>query len=180
MASLRISTAVASDLPQVLDILDEAARWLASQGIHQWESPPPPHVRSLFEIAIAKREVYLVSQPESSETIGTFRFDYRHAPFWPDRKDAGFLYTLALRPDFIGHGFGSAIIQWVCEEIRAHGQSWLRLDVIAGNVRLRQWYEDLGFEFRGVAVVEGYELALYELNPSRTLRQSDGGATPCE
>ncbi len=138
MSSLRVSTATPSDLNLVLDIVDEAARWLSSRGIHRWESPLPPPVRSLLEGAIIRREVFLVSLPESPEVIGSFRLDWRHAPFWPDQKDAGYLYTMALRPEFIGQGLGRDIIAWVSEQTRARRRNWLRLDAIAANPRLRR------------------------------------------
>ncbi len=162
MSAIVVAPANESDLGVVLDILDEAARWLIAQGIRQWESPPPPEARTLFTEAIARREAYLVRQTGDTKVVGTFRLSWNHAPFWPERKPAGYLYTLALRPEFIGQGFGKMAIDWVAEQVRARGLGWLRLDCIATNMRLRRWYEALGFTYRGAGRVEGYDLALYE------------------
>ncbi|MCP5115819.1 MAG: GNAT family N-acetyltransferase [bacterium] len=162
MSAIVVTPAKESDLTVVLEILDEAARWLIAQGIRQWESPPPPEARTLFTEAITKSEAYLLRQTGDTKVIGTFRLCWDHAPFWPDRKPAGYLYTLALRPEFIGQGFGKMAIDWVAEQIRARELRWLRLDCIATNMRLRRWYEALGFTYRGTRSVGGYELALYE------------------
>ncbi len=176
---MTVSPAGEGDLSLVLNILDQAAQWLSSQGIHQWDSPPPAEVCRLFELAIARQDVYLVRLGTPPEVIGAFRLDWSHADFWPDRKDAGYLYTLALKPDFIGRGIGKRVIDWVDNQIRGRRRDWLRLDCIAANKRLRRWYEDLGFQHRGDRDVNGYELALYERMVGRTpqVEGSAGGSS---
>ena len=36
IGSVEITLAVSADIDDVLDVLNEAARWLASRGINQW------------------------------------------------------------------------------------------------------------------------------------------------
>jgi ribosomal protein S18 acetylase RimI-like enzyme len=159
-----IAPASSVDLPVVLEILDEAAGWLLARGIRQWESPAPPSVAEEFRGFIARGLVYLARDPASGEVIATFRIAWENDGLWrDDAASAGYLYALAVRPAHIGQGIGAAIVEWVKELFRECGRTWLRLDCIASNERLRGWYEALGFEYRAAVFAGDYALALYEL-----------------
>jgi len=62
-----------ADLDDVLEILAEAAAWLAAQGIDQWASPPPPGLRARIAAEIERGEVY-IARPARRVRRG-------HAPF---------------------------------------------------------------------------------------------------
>jgi GNAT superfamily N-acetyltransferase len=158
-----ILSASAADLSLVIDILDDAARWLISKGIRQWESPPPPEAWELFEREIAQGRVYIVRLADAPEAVATFRVEWTGAPLWQEEKNAGYLYTLALRPKYVGHGLGKSIVRWVENYFYAEGRRWFRLDCIASNERLRRWYEEFGFRYCATRVSGTYVLALYEL-----------------
>jgi ribosomal protein S18 acetylase RimI-like enzyme len=161
---LAIAPACAGDLPMVLEILDEAARWLLARGIHQWESPAPPSVAEQFRGFIARGLVYLARDSASGEVVATFRIAWADDGLWQDDgAAAGYLYALAVRPAHIGQGIGVEIVEWLKELFRERGRTWLRLDCIASNRRLRGWYEALGFEYRAGVFAGDYVLALYEL-----------------
>ncbi len=173
-----ILPASAPDLPLLLEILDDAARWLISKGIRQWNSPPSPEACTLVEREIAGGRVFLVRLPGAPEAVATFRVEWAGAPLWPEEKNAGYLYTLALRPNYVGLGLGKSIVHWVDNYFRAVGKEWFRLDCIASNDRLRRWYEELGFRYCSTTIVDAYALALYEkeLGP-REVRMDSGCAT---
>lgn len=48
-------------------------------------------------------------------------------------------------PGFRGHGFGTALLEAVCDEARARGYGSVRLDVIDANWRAQALYRRLGF-----------------------------------
>ena len=149
-----------------MEILDEAARWLVARGIHQWESPPSPDCWAVFRREIAAERVYIITLEGSDEVVGTFRLSWNGAPLWNAEANAGYLYSLALRPRYIGHGIGPFVIEWLTKHFVLLGKETFRLDCIATNKRLRTWYEALGFRYRGVATDGPYILALYELDLS--------------
>ena len=105
--------------------------------------------------------------PEGSlELIGAFRLGWNGAPLWTEEANAGYLYSLALRPRYIGHGLGSTVIEWLRKHFVLLGKEKFRVDCIAANKVLRTWYEGLGFRYQGVAADGPYTLALYELDLS--------------
>jgi len=165
MPALAISTARHDELPIVMEIVDEAAKWLLARGIRQWETPPPSEAWESFREPLRAGLVYLVRKRGSPDAIGTFRLEWRGGTLWPeDRQDAGYLYTLALRPSHVGRGLGVLVIDWVKDLLRERGKRCLRLDCIASNKRLRRWYEALGFQYRRTSVDGTYVLALFELD----------------
>ena len=163
MFPVAVRQATPAELALVMEILDEAARWLISRGIRQWESPPPPDCWTDFREEIARKRVYLVTPKASDEVVGTFRVAWSGAPLWKDDSNAGYLYSLAVRPPFIGQGIGPAVIEWLTKRFTLLGKEKFRLDCIAANAELRKWYEGLGFRYRCEATDGPYVLAMYEL-----------------
>lgn len=150
----------------VISILDEAARWLIARGIRQWESPPSAEFLAFMQKQFAEGEVYLIFPEGSEQAIGTFRLRWSGGPGRTQEANAGYLYSFALRPNYTGKGIGVAVIDWIGRQLAGLGRNTLRADCISGNQRLRNWYERLGFEPRGVVTDGPYQLALYELHLS--------------
>ena len=160
MPGPRIAIAGPEELDTVLGILDETAAWLVSKGIRQWESPTPPDVQTLFADWIARGQVRLVWL--NGEPVAAFRIELEAIPLWRDDANAGYVYTLAIRPAWIGRGLGEWIIRAIAAELEQAGHEYIRLDCISSNAFLRSWYERLGFVYRGTGEFHGYSLARYE------------------
>ncbi|MFC6721687.1 GNAT family N-acetyltransferase [Halobacteriaceae archaeon SHR40] len=61
-------------------------------------------------------------------------------------ETVAYLSELAVAPDRQGEGYGSKLLEYVCEELAADGYDRLRLSVLASDERARQFYSDCGFE----------------------------------
>ena len=59
------------------------------------------------------------------------------------------MHKLAVRRDRAGRGIGAAVVEWANAEAAEAGREFLRLDCLCDNPRIRDYYEDLGFEHRG-------------------------------
>ena len=70
---------------------------------------------------------------------------------------------MAVRPSVQGHKIGEMMIDWAKDFARSRSRQYLRLDCLAGNLALRQYYEGLGFRFRRQATYLDYTGALYEM-----------------
>ena len=68
IGSVEISVAVPADVDDVLDVLNEAARWLSSRGINQW--PIDGFPRALIAGGVSRGEVYLARRERRA--VGTF------------------------------------------------------------------------------------------------------------
>jgi protein-tyrosine phosphatase len=151
------------DLSVVMEILDQAARWMLERGIWQWEAPSPPEVWQRMAREIENREVYLARLPETGEPVGTLRFEWTGAPLWPKEADAGYIHSMTVKPAYMGRQLGQRMLEWTIDHVRSRGKRIARLDCMTANPRLRAYYESAGFHYRGDSRSGAYQLSLYEL-----------------
>ncbi len=158
-AVLEFKVAQPNDLPLIMEILAEAAAWLKRKGIDQWPSPPNKHWQRRMAEAIQREEVYTVGIVKNR--FGIVRFTWAD-PYWPDDNLAGYLHSMAVRSDMHGQNLGGLILFWAMMKTKQAGKQSLRLDCLAGNGRLRRYYENQGFSYRGEVADHDYIAALYE------------------
>ncbi|HRQ40468.1 MAG TPA: GNAT family N-acetyltransferase [Chloroflexota bacterium] len=151
--------AQAADLPLVMEILAEAAAWLKQKGIDQWPSPPNEHWQRRMAEAIQREEVYTVGIVKNR--FGIVRFTWADL-YWPDDNLAGYVHSIAVRSEMHGQNLGGLILFWAMMKTKQAGRQFLRLDCLAGNGRLRRYYEDRGFSYQSEVINQDYTAALYE------------------
>jgi ribosomal protein S18 acetylase RimI-like enzyme len=158
---IELRPALPEHLPLVMEILGEAAAWLAAKGIDQWPSPPNEHWWLRVERQIANGEVYLALF--RGEAIATLRLTWSDL-YWPTgEQNAGYVHSLAIRNRAHGLKIGATLLTWAMDEIRRQGKQYIRLDCAASNGRLRHYYEEQGFTCRGELQDRDYIAALYEM-----------------
>jgi GNAT superfamily N-acetyltransferase len=172
LGAIQITKANVADLTTVMTILTEAAARLCAQGIQQWSSPPPPALWRLMERELAAGHVYLVTLTDTASVIGLFRLR-RKDRYWPTTEAAGYVHTLAITDRACGYGIGQRMLAWIGDHLRNECCRYLRLDCIASNARLRRYYEEQGFLYRGEVVDGDYTLALYQLSLSVIINKGD-------
>ena len=123
---------------EVTDILAEATAWIRTLGVVQW---PDRFAASTIAAVAEHGDLYLVTA--GGQTVGTVTLQWSDPVFWGDRHDAGFLHRLAIRRAYAG--LGRKVIEWADGEVATRGRSYLCLDAMSANVRLKRYYEDLGF-----------------------------------
>jgi hypothetical protein len=130
------------ELDQVIDILAECSAWLIAQGIVQWPDrfSPADLVPDLED-----GDLYVV--PDGSSLVATVTLQWTDRMFWGARGDAGFVHRLGVRRSHAG--IGGSIMEWASTEVPSRGRYYLCLDCLCTNVRLRQYYEELGFTVVG-------------------------------
>jgi ribosomal protein S18 acetylase RimI-like enzyme len=144
-----IALAGPADLDDVLDILNETARWLTSRGINQWVDGFP---RKMIAADISRGEVYLARREQRA--VGTFTLQWSDQLFWPGAKaEAGYIHRIAVRRE--ARGLGLELLKMAERVTAASGRKSLRLDCFAGNDALCGYYERAGFVRRGEIEVDG-------------------------
>jgi len=145
------------ELDEVLSVLDEAGAWLHAIGITQ-QCPLSFSGREgtpeTFTDQLNAGIVYLACIDDAA--VGTFRLTEHDARVWPEAKtgEALYLHSLAVRRSVAGSGVATEMLTWARARAASLGMQELRLDCWAGNQRLRRYYTDAGFEFRGERTVE--------------------------
>ena len=156
---MNVRRAQQEDALTVAGLLDEATVWVNDLGFSQW---PLPFPRDQLAAAIDRGEVYVV-ESEEGEGVATVSMLPDDPEYWGDQPpDAFYVHKLAVRRDQAGRGIGAAIVEWANAEAAEAGREFLRLDCLADNPGIRDYYEDLGFEHRGDLVLDGQKMSLYE------------------
>jgi GNAT superfamily N-acetyltransferase len=137
----------------VLELLDEAAAWMAAIGQPNW---PVPFPRRRVTANAEAGEVHLASV--DGVVVGTVTLQWEDPRFWgEDGTDgrAGYVHRLAVRRAHAGSGLGARLLGWADEQVREAGRDRLRLDVVSDNGPLRRYYERSGFAYRRDMTGEG-------------------------
>lgn len=158
---LAFTQAQSSDLETVIDILEEAARWLASREIPQWLPGEFIANRERYVERVARGEFWLAWRDD--EAVGTVALAWAYPLLWPEAPDdAGYVAKLAVRRHVAGRGVASALLRHADVIAGQQGKRFLRLDCWAGNEALLRFYPKEGFTFLRVVPEETWEIALFE------------------
>lgn len=159
---VRVAEAGPDELAIAAEILDEVSAWLDSLGLAQWPRPFPV---PLLEVDRAKGIIYLAW--DGIEPVGTFALHRTDTTFWgglPAERPGHAIYVHKLAVRRGNRGLGRALVDLAVAIGTAAGASCLRLDCMAGNPKIRRYYEELGFEHRGDIDVPAltWRASLYE------------------
>lgn len=145
---LTLEAASAADVDDVLAVLDEAAAWLKGSGVEQW---PDRFEAAWVEPAIERGETWVARL--DGVAAGTITLDWED-PLWSDQNGtAGYVHRMAVRRS--AAGLGAALLDWAVATSSALGCTYLRLDCVTSNSRLRSYYESKGFQHQGDVAVGG-------------------------
>src|SRR5712691_4367130 len=159
-SDIRIIRAQQGDLDRVLEILEEASRWLSSKGLEtQWR--PGPAFRQTIKDNVERGDVYVVKDVEG--TVGTITLQWGDKKFWGDLPpDSGYVHKLAIKRSHGGKRLGLRLLQWAEAKARAEGKKYLRPDCLASNKTIREYYEKAGFIHVRDTLAPGWKASLYE------------------
>jgi GNAT superfamily N-acetyltransferase len=162
-SDLKVVPAKTEDIDTVLGILDEAAAWIIQQKIPSvWK--PGEFSRETFLDQITRGEVHIGLVDE--KPAGTITLQWADLVFWGEQQpDSGYVHKLAVRRAFAGQEIGLEMLKWAEATARNAGKRLLRLNCLAADRRIRDYYECAGFLCKGdvvgpIAVATLYEKAL--------------------
>jgi GNAT superfamily N-acetyltransferase len=158
-SDISIERATPDDVDIVLDILEEAARWLLARSIEQWV--PEQFKREPLLARIAAGEVYLAWR--NGTALGTLTLQWADPRIWGEQAaDASYVHGLAIRRVAGGQGVGLALLRWAEGIAAGAGKMYLRLDCMAENAALRAYYERAGFTHLRDVFGKTWGASLYE------------------
>jgi len=129
-----------SDAPILVEMRDRIARWMASRGIEQWD-PGEVGVEQLTAQIVAG-ELFVVRSDD--RLLAAVRVVWDDRLVWGDDPEAaGYIHGLMV--DERGTGLGSRVLDWAERRIFGQGCTVVRLDCVASNHRLRQYYRERGY-----------------------------------
>ncbi|WP_020615509.1 GNAT family N-acetyltransferase [Paenibacillus daejeonensis] len=163
-SQLVIRPALLEEAPVVLNLWQGSARWLNEKGIYQWR-PEFFHIEQTLKFINNGSAVYLAELNQS--IVGTYIITWSDPLIWKelDNSKSGYIHRFAVNRDYQGLGIGKVLLQTAEEQIKQNGKTTIRLDCMAENARLNQYYRDLGFTYIRRIDGEGWSANLYEKSP---------------
>jgi GNAT superfamily N-acetyltransferase len=165
IALMTIRPGGADDLDTLLDMLDEAVRWMVARGqVEQWGSEPwseRPERRARAQGLAGGgglRIAELDGRPVGALVVG-------RAPDYVPPAAGSELYVELLVTSRVhaGQGIGAALLRHAVAQARAAGCDELRVDCWAGAPPLVAYYEDQGFTRSGRFEVYGKTCQLFTM-----------------
>lgn len=160
-----IRKATADDADVVIRILRDAARWLIDKSIHQWSYYLTDEAASEVRQAIKIGTTYMVTDNDQ-QPVATFNLSREQndldASVWGSCEDeALYLHRLAVDQNYRRQRIGKKLLEWI-EENSQTESGVLRLDCVADNSALNQFYMNAGFTFSGYARAKDIQFSRYE------------------
>jgi ribosomal protein S18 acetylase RimI-like enzyme len=154
LLDVELQQASQADVGAIIVILQGAADWLATQNIDQWQWPNQ-FARSVIAEAVKNGQFWVARC--HNEVIGTFKLQQTDPMFWPeDGVAALYLHSLAIDRRFAGCGLGRELLRRAEVMAAAQKLEFLRLDCMAENSALCQYYRRAGFEPCGQVHGQGW------------------------
>jgi ribosomal protein S18 acetylase RimI-like enzyme len=152
--TFQIRPAQLSDMPAIIDLIDQAAGWLhAEKGTDQWQRPwPDPAARDQrIRRGIKCDRTWIVENPNvpadsPRRLVGTVSCGPGgNRKLWTQRErnePAVYISRLIVSREYKGSGIGAALINWASlRGIRQWGAEYVRLDVWTTNLELQAYYK---------------------------------------
>lgn len=147
--TVTIRLASEHDMQAVLNLREEAARWLETIGSDQWQTVWPTLERQNERIrkSIVAGETSMLYS--GSSLVGTVAVDEFSDPsLWTPAEQAEpayYMHRLIIARSYAGQGLGAKILDWCCDKAARSEKEWIRVDVWTSNTRLQNYYLDRKF-----------------------------------
>ncbi len=145
----------------VYDLLHENARWLSLKNIIQWPLDWLQTKRQEIQGSIEFGTYHAIEIDDEIAAV----VEIKSAPeaIWEnDNIPALYIHKLAIRRKYSDKKLGRDIINLIEMRATQQGIKYLRLDCVAHNDILRQYYESYGFILKSEVNAGEIVLALYE------------------
>ena len=150
---MRITRATPDDLDILVAFRDQAAAWLASRGIDQWQEPwPTPDLMVEGMLRnIEAGDTFVVWDDDDDTPAATITINRWAKPELWTEQEAGepalYAHKVTVDRTYAGQGLGAELLDWAGTRAADEGDDWLRVDVWTTNERLQHYYLRQGFTY---------------------------------
>ncbi|MBC6972161.1 GNAT family N-acetyltransferase [Bacillus sp. Xin] len=153
----QIRTAHGEESILIIHMLKEVAQWLKEKEIDQWQYLLAGEDDEEIIQAVNNKNTYIILK--ENEIIGTFTLSSiqsewdRHIFGEDALSDSLYLHRLAIIPKCMKNRIGEGALMWIQDNMNTE-KTFLKLDCVANNTQLNNFYKNNGFEHFGV--VDGH------------------------
>ena len=153
--------AAAEDIPDIMQIVDDARESLKRFGVDQWQGPYPE--KDVFEADIGREECFIVSHGE--ETAGFFTLSVKEEEDYSNITDGKWssdlpycvLHRSAVSAKYRGSGISEFLMKCVKQQCALFKRQVIRVDTHRKNKAMLKLLRDSGFSYRGNLIISSEE-----------------------
>ena len=163
---MKLKKARIEDFELIFEILHENAKWLEQRAIVQWPLDWLESKRDEIKSSIEQGSFYNVEGEAAAHNEVAAIVELKSSPedIWKsDDAKVLYIHKLAIRRKYENQGLGRQVLRLIKERAIKSNMKYLRLDCVAHNLALRQYYEANGFKLTTEVDTPDVALALYEL-----------------
>ncbi len=158
MTNMEIVLAEYGDVERIMEIVADAQRWFASQGIDQWQDGYPTD--EIFRRDIEHGECYVVREGEDIIAVGVISF--RGEPTYATIYDGAWLndapyvvvHRIAVRSRYRGSAIAGRILAFAEKLSSERGVTQFRIDTHRDNRAMLRVVAKFGFKHCGSILLE--------------------------
>lgn len=149
---MEVELARLSEAPALVALRDDIARWLTDRGITQWN--PGEFSVDWLRAWIRDGSVHVAREPAGIVAAVAVRWE--DDEIWePDPVGtAGYIHLLMVDRHRAGRGLGDMMLAHAEDRIARDGRRLARLDAVATNRVLLDWYRQRGYRDVGTRTFE--------------------------
>jgi protein-tyrosine phosphatase len=137
-----------TDLSELVRLRDDAARWQLAHRIDQWK--PDELGEEHFRARLREGEIWIATLGPHGPTAGAWELWWDDPAAWGTQPPtAGYVHRLMTDRRTAPPGTGRRMLTEAEHRIAAGGRTLCRLDCLASNPRLREYYEAAGYTVVG-------------------------------
>ncbi|MHA7963923.1 GNAT family N-acetyltransferase [Paenibacillus sp. CAU 1782] len=145
------------DVKEISETIFNIAVWLKSQGIPQWGKILQGEDSHNVPGAISRGEVIVFRSKQDGGVAGACILQQQPSDWdfelWGKNDDhhdtSVYLHRLVVDRRYSGQGIGPGILAWIEDGVSFEGKDRIRLDCIAWNTKLNEFYASNGYAFVG-------------------------------
>ena len=153
---MKIQLATISDIPKIIEIIEDAKIYLASLGIDQWQNGYPNAVQ--IENDIKNAESYVVLD-DSNTIIATTMFSTKGEPTYKiiegswivdENNQYGVIHRLATAKKNRKGGIAQFVFEYFHEYLQQQNIQSLKIDTHEENVGMQSLVKKIGYQYCGI------------------------------
>lgn len=157
---IKIEIAKEKDIEDIHDLIIKRCKWFKENNIKQWDmSYAKRYNKDYLKKQINTNLMYIARCNET--IVGCMFLKSKDEDYWQDDKPSYYIHHLATNTLY--KGIGKSLINFAISKARIDNKEYLRLDCFKSNIKLNNYYKNLGFENRGSGKIGGYTYNLWEV-----------------
>lgn len=167
---MKIVVAEPTDVETMFVLYDEAIEFQKQVFDKHWLG----FDRKLVDREIAEGRLWKIVEDDKIACI--YSVAYEDPIIWG--KDSGnsamYIHRIVTNPEFRGRGYARTITEWAKDHARERNLRFVRMDTWGDNLKLKEYYQDCGFDYIGQMSPEesetlpkhyrGISLSLFEID----------------